>query len=184
MKPRPDTKHEHVTMLFVGSISVRKGAHIILQAWDKAKINGKLVLCGKLDDAIRATCSHILERNDVVWVDFQTDIGRFYNEADAFVFPTLEEGGPLVTYEAMAHGLPVMVSPMGAGAIVRDKIDGVIVSDFQPECWAQELRKLATDADLRDTMGCAARHRAQSFTWDRVGASRAKSLLDSLPDQP
>jgi glycosyltransferase involved in cell wall biosynthesis len=179
-KSRPNTKQDGLTMLFVGSISVRKGAHILLDAWDKAKINGKLVLCGKLDDAIRATYSHILDREDVVWLNFQTDISRFYTEADVFVFPTLEEGGPLVTYEAMAHGLPVIVSPMGAGAIVRDKIDGIVASDLNPECWAQELRKLATDVDMRDAIGLAARDRAQSFTWERVGASRAKSLLDKL----
>jgi hypothetical protein len=45
-------------------------------------------------------------------------------------------GGPLVTYEALAHCLPMLVSPMGAGAIVRDKIDGVIVPDHSAEHWA------------------------------------------------
>jgi len=176
----PPPHEAGVTLLFVGSISVRKGAHILLQAWEEAKIKGKLVLCGKLDDAIRIRCGHILNRPDVVLVDFQADIGPYYAEADIFVFPTLEEGGPLVTYEAMAHGLPVIVSPMGAGAIVRDKIDGLVVSDLTPGRWADEMQKLASDGDLRNSMRPAAGERAQAFTWDRAGASRAQSLIAGL----
>ena len=64
------------------------------------------------------TCSRILARSDVIHRDYTSDIALAYREADFFAFPSLEEGGPLVTYEAMANGLPVLTSPMRAGGVV------------------------------------------------------------------
>ena len=178
LTPRQARKDEPIIVMFAGSICVRKGAHILLRAWEKARINGKLLLCGKLDPEISETCADILNRPDVIWSDFQADIGKSYSSSDIFAFPSLEEGGPLVTYEAMAHCLPVVVSPMAAGAIVRDKIDGIIVSGDREEDWVHELRRLADDADLRASLGYAAGQRAQEFTWKKAGASRARSVLD------
>jgi glycosyltransferase involved in cell wall biosynthesis len=184
LRSKERRKHDPLTVLFVGSICVRKGAHILLKAWEKAKINGRLLLCGKLDPEIKETCGYILDRADVIWNDFQTNIGQVYTNADLFAFPSFEEGGPLVTYEAMAHCMPVVVSPMGAGAIVRDKIDGIIVSDQSEENWTHELRRLADDVDLRDSLGQAAGRRAQKFTWKDAGVSRARSAIDKLSRLP
>jgi glycosyltransferase involved in cell wall biosynthesis len=179
-RSKQKSQQDSLTVVFAGSICVRKGAHILLRAWEKAKIKGKLLLCGKLEPEIGETCGDILSRSDVILSDFRTDIGKVYADADIFAFPSFEEGGPLVTYEAMAHCLPVVVSPMGAGAIVRDKIDGVIVSDQSTDYWAHELRRLADDEDLRGSLGEAAGRRAQMFTWKEAGVSRAQSTLDKL----
>ena len=97
-----------VTVVFVGSVCVRKGAHLLLQAWEKAGIKGRLMLCGRIEPAIAEICSDILGRSDVIHIDYTTNVGAVYGEADIFAFPSLEEGSPLVTYEAMAHGLPVL----------------------------------------------------------------------------
>jgi glycosyltransferase involved in cell wall biosynthesis len=180
MKIRKKTKNDPLTVLFAGSVCVRKGAHILLRAWAKAKINGRLILCGNLDPEIGQACGDFLNRPDVVLINFQPDIGKIYAEADLFAFPSFEEGGPLVTYEAMAHCLPVVVSPMGAGAVVRDETDGIIVSEQEEENWAEELRRLAGDADLRRSLGEEAGRRAQQFTWKEAGISRAQSLLQKL----
>ena len=122
-KPLSDT----ITVVFVGSVSVRKGAHLLLRAWEKAGIKGRLLLYGTMEPAIAETCSRILGRSDVIHRDYTSDIALAYREADFFAFPSLEEGSPLVTYEAMANGLPVLTSPMGAGAVVRDGQDGIMV---------------------------------------------------------
>lgn len=180
LKSKERRKLDPLTVLFAGTICVRKGAHILLRAWEKANINGRLLLCGRLDPEIKETCGAILDRPDVIWSNFQPSIGRIYADADIFVFPTFEEGGPLVTYEAMAHCLPVLVSPMGAGAIVRDQIDGVIVSDHSTDRWAQELNRLAHNLDLRHSLSQEARSRAQAFTWNAAGVLRAQSALGKL----
>ena len=75
-------------------------------------------------------------------MDYTRDIAFAYREADFFAFPSLEEGSPLVTYEAMANGLPVLTSPMGAGGIVRDGKDGIIVSPYDEEALVTGLQQL------------------------------------------
>lgn len=171
---------EEVTVLFVGKICVRKGVHLLLRAWEKAGVKGKLMLCGKMEPEIVETCGDILGRSDVVHIDHNNDVSLAYREADIFAFPSLEEGGPMVTYEAMAHGLPVLASPMGAGSIMRDGIDGFTVEPYDQDAWVEALRKLANSPSLRVYFGAAARARAAEFTWEKVGRRRAKALANKL----
>jgi glycosyltransferase involved in cell wall biosynthesis len=111
---------EAVTILFVGYVCVRKGAHLLMQAFAKSGINGRLVLCGRMEPAIAEVCKDLLQRPDIIHQPHQKDLREIYRKADIFAFPSFEEGSPLVSYEAMAHGLPVILSPMGAGDIARD----------------------------------------------------------------
>ena len=166
------------TFIFTGSICVRKGAHILLQAWQRAGIKGRLILLGRLENIIGELFAETLARPDVEHHEFTSDVGAFYRSADYFVFPSLEEGSPLVTYEAAFCGLPSIVSPMGAGGVVRDGIEGTVLDSTDPDMWAAALAEAAEDADRRVGVGSAASERAAEFTWERVGAERRKELLD------
>ena len=91
-----------------------------------------------------------------------------YQQADIFVFPSIEEGSALVTYEAMACGLPVVTTP-NAGSLVRDGVEGFIVPIRDPDALAERVERLRADARLRQEMGRAARMRAEEFTWEQHG---------------
>ncbi len=171
---------ETVTVLFVGSICVRKGVHLLLRAWERAGVKGRLLLCGRMEPAIAETCREILSRSDVVHREHNPNIASAYSQANVFAFPSLEEGGPQVTYEAMAHGLPVLVSPMGGGTIVRDGIDGLIISPYEEDAWVEALQKLASCQELRTQFGLSARQRAEEFTWKNVAQQRAALVLEKL----
>ncbi len=170
------------TVLFVGSICVRKGAHLLLQAWAQARVHGRLVLCGDVEPAIRERFSHLLERPDIQMLGHVADVGAVYRSADLLALPTLEEGSPLVVYEGMGTGLPMLVSPMGGGAVVRNGEDGLVLDPYDTDAWAEALRRLAGDGELRAAYAAAARDRAQWFTWNRVGARRRAMLLQYLAD--
>ncbi len=71
--------------------------------------------------------------------------------------------------EAMACGLPVLVTPAAAGDVVRDGIEGYVVPPRDPRAIADRLVTLSTDPDLRMRMGLAARRRALEYTWDAYG---------------
>lgn len=175
-KPQP----EEPTFLFLGSVGVRKGAHLLLRAWERAGVKGRLMIMGRMEPAIAETCREILARPDVTHIDFNLNYTFVYREADVFAFPSLEEGSPLVTYEAMANGLPMLMSPMGAGGAVRDGIDGMILPPYDEDAWVEALRKLAQSPDLRARFGASARQQAQEFTWEKVAARRAASVLERL----
>ncbi|MCG2633194.1 glycosyltransferase family 4 protein [Bradyrhizobium sp. WYCCWR 13023] len=177
---KPHAGSRHCVFLFVGYLSVRKGTHLLLRAWEKAGINGKLVLVGNMEPAIEKACSNVLNRPDVAWHKYSSDVGKAYAEADVFAFPSLEEGSPLVTYEAMAHGLPMLVSPMAAGEIVRDRIDGMVIPPYDEESWIEALRKFSMNPDLRQHCGDSARRRMDEFTWEKVGRRRAAEIVKRM----
>jgi len=171
---------ELLTVLFVGRVCVRKGAHLLLQAWARAGIRGRLILCGDLEPAIAKSCGDLLARTDVVHVPYTRQVSTQYQQADLFAFPSLEEGGPLVTYEAMAHGLPILTSPMGAGGVVRDEIEGKILEPYDEDGWVDALREFSQATLRREKFGRAARLRANDFIWDQVAARRGDALLARL----
>jgi glycosyltransferase involved in cell wall biosynthesis len=165
------------TLLFVGFICVRKGAHLLLEAWQRAKIKGRLVLVGDMEPLIAERYGDVLARDDVVHMPFASNVGAIYRSADWFIFPTLEEGSPLVTYEAAACGVPVLVSPMGAGAFVRDGIEGVVTDSDEAGPWAELIATVPDRMAQRQELAEAARARAYHFTYDQVGARRREQLL-------
>jgi glycosyltransferase involved in cell wall biosynthesis len=171
---------DEVNVLFLGFACVRKGVHLLLQAWERAGIKGKLTIFGKLEPAIAKTCSHWLKRPDVVYFDYALDYSSAYREADFFAFPSLEEGSPLVIYEAMGHGLPILASPMGGGGVVRDGVEGIILPPYDGDAWVEGLRKLSSSPDLRAQMGAAARKRAFELTWPQVAARRKEQILQKM----
>lgn len=186
LRTLPDTgakKESGVNVLFVGRLCVRKGVPRLLRAWVAAGIHGRLLLAGAIDDEIEETCGAQLARSDVTLLGHVRDVAQAYRQADIFVFPSLEEGGPLVTYEAMGAGLPVIVSPMGAGAIVKDNVHGFIRDPEDETGWVEALRKLAGSSDLRYQFGKSASNYALRFTWREVGAARESMVVDVLNNQ-
>jgi glycosyltransferase involved in cell wall biosynthesis len=170
-----------VKVLFLGSIGVRKGVHLLLRAWERSGIQGRLILFGSIEPAITETCRDLLSRPDVVHIGYSSNNYAYaYREADVFAYPSLEEGSPLVMYEAMAHGLPILTSPMGSGGIVRDGIDGIILDPYDEDAWVECLRKLVDFPELRSQYGTSASQRAQEFTWEKVAAQRRSLLLEKL----
>ena len=161
------------TFVFVGSICVRKGAHLILRYWAASGIKGRLVMVGNVEPAIEQVCSEYLRRDDVLVIKYTRDIAPYYRSADVFVFPSLEEGGPQVTYEAAGCRLPLITSPMGAGR-VADASTGYVLDPFDQSGWAEAMQSLAEDAELRRRMGSAAQQRALQFTWMEVGEARGR----------
>lgn len=167
-----------LTVLFVGSPIVRKGVHLLLQAWDRAGIRGRLVLVGGQPEPIIAErFPQYFDRPDIQWVSWSQDIGDYFRSADVFAFPSLEEGSPLVIYEAMGCGLPAVVSPMGAGAIAWDREGSIILDPYDLEAWADTFRRLDSDPDHRRELGEQARRAALRYTWKEAGLKRLSQFM-------
>jgi glycosyltransferase involved in cell wall biosynthesis len=168
---------EGPTLLFVGFVCVRKGAHILLEAWRKAKIKGRLVLAGEIQPIIAERYKDVLAQSDVVKLPFTDDVGSLYRSADWFVFPSLEEGGPLVTYEAAGNGVAALISGMGAGSVIHNGNGGIVLGNDDPECWAQAIASLPKREEERRIFSRQAREIAQNYTWDKVGIARRDQVI-------
>lgn len=178
--PRP--KNPKPVFLFTGTLCIRKGIPLLLDAWKKADIDGELLLCGGIDQEIQTLMAKELTRNNIRHIAYTKNIGLVYSQADVFVFPSLEEGGPMVTYEAMAHGIPPIVTEMGGGAIVQNNINGIVLPDMNIDAWAEAITDLAENPQKRAILGEQARVRSQKFTWQNVAEQRALLLEKRYPN--
>lgn len=166
--------------LFIGGDTVRKGLPQLLAAWKKSHVSGELLIVGAIEPSLKAHLGSLLSGSDIRLLDFVTDLGRLYKSADVFVFPSLEEGDPQVTYEAAGSGLPIITTPMGAAQIIKNDVNGLIVHPYDVDGLAEAIFRLAHFPDLRRRLGNKAADDALSFTYEKVGLQRAALLTRLL----
>lgn len=161
--PQPDTKFRAI---FVGQLLVRKGLKYLLEAWARLNLpNAELLLVGNLMDEAKSTVMPYLSRPDIRHLGFVPDPVAAYNSATVFVFPSVDEGSAKVTYEAMACGLPVIVTP-NAGSLAVDKEDGYIVPIRSSEVLMEKLLYFYENREAAREMGQTARRHIEAYTWD------------------
>lgn len=175
-----------LTLIFVGRLARNKGVADLLQAMDLIERDGRgadvrlhVVGSGPLLGKLRNS----RPRDNVTFHEEVSDseLERLYAEADALVLPTLFEGMPTVVLEAMARGLPVLVTDVGATREMVDGSNGSIIPKQDPEGLASEILKL-TDLGhgARCSLGTAGRARVDArFTWQRVAQAHL-DLFDRI----
>lgn len=173
-------RSEDFLALFAGSVCVRKGVPQLLAAWKKSGAKGKLLLAGGVEDAIKPLLQKYCDNGSIQVLDHVANLTPLYRSADVFIFPTLEEGGPQVTYEAAGCGLPIITTPMGAARLIKDGLNGLIVNSADVDGLAEAITRLATSPELRRRMGRQAEIDAMNFTYHVVGYDRAKKLNSLL----
>jgi glycosyltransferase involved in cell wall biosynthesis len=171
--------------LFAGGITQRKGISYLLRAWSLVRRPGwSLQLLGPLP-ARPGPLEPLLKDVELLGRVGHAEVPARMATADVFVFPSLFEGSAVVTYEALACGLPCVVTP-AAGSVVRDGIEGFEVPPADVPVLAERMERLGTDAELRSRMSRAARARALEFDWPRYHAEVAAAFEALVPgtDRP
>lgn len=123
--------------------------------------NWRLYCVGK-DSGIQSNLealAHSLDIADqIVWTGEQSDVARYWRAADIGVLCSLEEGFSNSLLEGMSFGVPMVVTKVGGNPeAVDDGTTGFIVPPSDPASLGVKLQRLAADADLRSTIGRAAR---------------------------
>lgn len=174
---------EPVTFLFIGRSCIRKGLHHLLQAWREAPPNARLRIVGLEQPELQRLYADVLALPSVSATGFCADVHAEYARADAFILPSLEEGDPIVTYEAAAAGLPVLASAIGAGRIGAET--GAIHTFDTSDIGAlrQKVAAFAASADLRAEWGARALAAVAQFDWPLVAARRSAALSAFLKDR-
>ena len=163
--------------LFAGGIAQRKGIKYLLDAWDRIRRPGlRLQLLGGLPEELGPLACR-LDSVEILGRVGHSDVPALMARADVFVFPSLFEGSAVVTYEALACGLPCLVTPQ-AGSVVRDGLEGFVIEPRDVQGLAQAMARLADDPALRRKMAKAARLRAEQFDWPRYHRSLEEAAAE------
>jgi glycosyltransferase involved in cell wall biosynthesis len=165
--PRPSRieRTRSLNVLFAGQLTVRKGLPYVLEAvsfLDPQRVDltlvGAMVGSGRWMNAREGEFRYIGVRRP-------NEMPSVYQQADVLVLPSLAEGSAIVVYEAMASGLPVVVTPNVGADLVRDGIDGFVVPVRSSLAIADCLQRFLDDPELGQKMGMAARSRVLSYDW-------------------
>jgi len=101
---------------------------------------------------------------DIRFLGHRRDVPALLAAADLFVLASLSEGLPLVLLEAMAAGLPAVVTAVGGNPeVVEDGASGVLVPVGDEQALVKALSSLLNDPPRREQMGRAARQRFDRY---------------------
>lgn len=174
----PPERDGRFKVIYAGQLTQRKGISYLLRGYQKfARSDTLLTLVGSVvgSDAPLRPYAEVFEH-----VRHQTRpaLAAMYRASDVFVFPTLIEGMPLVVLEAMACGLPVIVTANGPGDIVRDGIEGFVIPERDPDAICDRLERLYRDPELRIEMGRRAAERSKAFDWGAYTGKARQALAE------
>jgi glycosyltransferase involved in cell wall biosynthesis len=133
--------------------------------------------------AARARAAGMADR--VVLAGFRSDVGGFLGALDVLAVPSLREGFPMVTLEAMALGVPIVATAVdGIVEQVTDGHEGLLVPPRDPAALARALITLLTDRALAARLGQAARRRGAEFDVSRTLAATRRVYAELLASGP
>lgn len=163
-------------VLFVGALIQRKGISYLLDAVDRLGAEVELTIVGKrfrpnsrVDEALgRVRWLETLSHGQVL---------DLMMEMDVLVLPSLCEAFGLVVTEAMACGLPVIVTPnVGAADLVSEGHEGFVVPICSFEAIADRLHALARNYELLVSMSRNAQATAAEASWESYRNNFAKTV--------
>jgi glycosyltransferase involved in cell wall biosynthesis len=173
--------------LFVGHVIPRKGLPLLLQACTILKARGyehytvQVIGDGAQQAELANFCQeqHLTDR--VQWVGRVAfdRIGTYFQAADVFVFPTLEDTWGVVTLEAMLLGKPILCSTgAGTAELVRSGENGYVFIPDDPTKLADLMQKFLDNPDLIPTMGERSKQIMAEYT--PVAAARCLAEVTKL----
>ena len=157
----PPSSSPPVKFLFLGRIGERKGAFDLIKAFsllpEGEKNNSELIMAGDGDlEEARNLVDHLNVSDQITfpgWIDTE-ERDRLLDQGSVFVLPSYNEGLPLSMLEAMAWGLPVIVTPVGGiSEIVHDGENGLVVEPSNIEQLSGAMESLIVNEDLRTSLG-------------------------------
>jgi glycosyltransferase involved in cell wall biosynthesis len=170
-------------MLFTGGFGLRKGANILMEAVGllrDAGLDYQLDVVGNVDAALPIP-DHI-KRDERVKLHGhvpQDDLRGFLRESDVYVFASYAEGAAQSAAEAMAAGLPVVVTAE-TGVPVKHEQNGLVIERDSADSLAKAVLRLADDEDMRRALGQAATETIRAnHTWEAYGR-HVRGLYESL----
>lgn len=180
-------ERQPAVLLFVGTLSVRKGLLDLFRAltdveapdgsWELIVVGGAAEVGEREAETIRQAARDAGLAGALVGVRRGVELRETYASASALVLPSHWEGQPMVILEAMASGLPILTTRVGAiPDVVRDDVEGILVDAHDVVGLTQALNHLIASPDDRARWGAAARARALRFHDVPVLAERLGAL--------
>jgi len=167
--------------LYVGRLVPEKGAHYLIDAWDRIRTRRKLLIVGDsshTDEYVRGLRS---AGDNVVFTGYLygAQLASVFRHAGLFVLPSDIEGLPLVLLEALAYGAPVLASDIPPNREVLGHNGHYFKAGDAGDLARQLEALLPTMADLKVNASLLQAENVVKYDWERV-AEETERLYSSL----
>ena len=174
--PSPLARDAKTCFLAVCRLVPQKGMDLLIAAYAELSpaLRADWPLCLVGDGPQRPALEHQVEAlqlgDSVVFMGFQADPSSFLQRDAIFLLPSRFEGMPNALLEAMAAGLPVVVSDASPGPleVVRHEDNGLVVAVENVQALTAAMRALVEDAPARSSLGASAQLTLQSRDWSAL----------------
>lgn len=164
---------DDIVLISVGRLDANKNNEATIRAIVQVP-NVKLILCGdgELREKLEELAKSLSVENRVLFLGNRTDIIELYQAADIFIMMSFREGLSRSIMEAMASGLPCVVSKIrGNVDLIESGVGGYLCEQNDCELFAKYIRMLVDDMYLRLKLGDANLRRIQGFDIEVVKKS-------------
>ena len=181
LERRPPEGHPH--FLAIGRLEYQKGFDVLLEALAQMEDKtARLTILGegKQEEALRRQAEELGLAERVSFPGFVKDLTEYFARSTAFVLSSRWEGFGCVVVEAMAAGLPVVVTDCDYGPpeIVTHRVNGLVVPTQDSNGLARALTEVSEPA-LAARLSAAGLLRAEDFRIDVI-ARRYEALWESV----
>ncbi|MFB2969038.1 glycosyltransferase family 4 protein [Aerosakkonema sp. BLCC-F183] len=174
-------KNQPLKLLFVGGDFERKGGYVLLEAF-RSGLRDRCTLDIVTKDEIVTSAESVRLHRGLT--PNSPLLRQLFADADLFIFPTLGDFIPFVVMEAMASGLPVVATNVGAiPEQVEDGVTGLLVPPNNPSAIAQAVSSLANNPDRLVAMGIASRDRAERLFNGERNYKAVVDLIEQCADE-
>lgn len=179
-------KNDKFTIVYVGSVELRKGVHYLIEAFKKLKLgNAEVKIIGDIKDDFKSCFPEFFKEKDIKWMGYCSPekTAEELRHSHILVMPSIMEGLSLTILEAQACGLPVIASEnTGARDIIIDGSNGFVFPNRDVDSLCNYILQLYKDRDLLNKMSENSRKVFNShFTAEAYGKRIIKLFDDLIP---
>ena len=155
-------------IVFVGNVSYRKGADVLLRAWERLIKKYDFIelhFYGNLQIEMQGFCLKNVFFHGFI---LQEELIEKLSESHISILPTFFEGSSYAIYQSMALGLAV-VTTSNCGSIVKNMQDGILIEYGSEMEIYNALNLLISNRDIRLKLAEKAMRNIQEYTWNNYG---------------
>jgi glycosyltransferase involved in cell wall biosynthesis len=191
LRTKFDLPQNATIAIYTGRLVSYKGLPLLLKVWNNIRCkheHGLLILAGtggldihNCEEELREYVKINGLENHVLFPGAVQNVPEYLQASDIFVFPTENDAFPSSIVEAMACGVPVITTPVGAiKTIVTDGETGMLIQPGNHEQLFQALDVMLTNTALASRLGGAARHSVQDLYSTEAVSKKYLNLFQGL----
>lgn len=185
-RERLQLEREASVIICIGNLRAVKGTAYLIRAINliqQKESSIRLLIVGKGEEEVklRALAEKTGVKERVIFMGSipHHAVPQYLAASDVFVLPSLSEGFPLVSLEAMAAALPIVATKVGGiPSVVKEGVNGFLVNPRDAAQIAEKVLFILNDQKLRHCFSENNRNKAKQYTWGMV-ATKLETVYQS-----